>query len=106
MIWKSGIYSLTLTIELQGIHVIFHISQLRKYLVDPDHVVNDENIELISDSNCGEANSIYRPRNEGIEVRTIPMAKVLGNHHPVRDATWETEVNMRRTYPELFPSAT
>jgi hypothetical protein len=28
---------------------VFHVSQLRQYIVDPDHVVNDEVIELISD---------------------------------------------------------
>jgi hypothetical protein len=34
--------------------------------------------------------------------KKIPLLKVLWNHHPVEDATWETESEMRQLYPELF----
>jgi hypothetical protein len=46
-------YWLTLPVELQGIHDVFQVSQLRKYLADPDHVVNSEN-ELTLDLNYME----------------------------------------------------
>jgi hypothetical protein len=39
-------YWLVLPLELQGIHDVFHVSQLRQYIVDPNHVVNDEAIKL------------------------------------------------------------
>jgi hypothetical protein len=93
--------------ELQGIHDIFHVSQLRKYLADPDHVVNDENIELTSDSNYVERpiRIIDREVKE-LRRKMIPMVRVLWNHHQIRDAMWETEANTRRAYLELFQGST
>jgi hypothetical protein len=42
-------YRLDLPSKLRGIHNVFHVSQLRQYLADLDHVVNDEPIELMPD---------------------------------------------------------
>jgi hypothetical protein len=47
-------YRLDLPSELRGIHDVFHVSQLRQYLRDLDHVVNDEPIELTPDLNYEE----------------------------------------------------
>jgi hypothetical protein len=47
-------YRLELPSELQGIHDVFHVSQLRKYVVDPSHVVNDQNIKMTADLNYDE----------------------------------------------------
>jgi hypothetical protein len=44
-------YRLELPSELHGIHDVFHISQLRKYIADPSHVVNNQNIEMTADLN-------------------------------------------------------
>jgi hypothetical protein len=100
-------YRLTLTARFQGISDVFHVSQLRKYFTDPDHVVNDANIELTPDLNYVER--IIQIIDRGarkLRQKTIPLVKVLWNHHLVRDAIWEMETNMRRTYPELFQGAT
>jgi hypothetical protein len=80
---------------------------VRKYLPDPNHAVNDENIKLTPDLNYVEKliQIIDRGLKE-LKRKTIPMVKVLWNHHPVRDAMLGTEVNMRQTYPELFLVAT
>jgi hypothetical protein len=76
-------------------------------LQTPGHAVNDENIELTPDLNYAEKPiQIIDHGMKELRQKTIPMVKVLWNHHPVRDATWETEANIRRTYPELFQSAT
>jgi hypothetical protein len=47
-------YQLALPAELQGIHDVFHVLQLRQYIADPSHVVNDEKIELTTDLNYDE----------------------------------------------------
>jgi hypothetical protein len=61
---------LTLPTELPDLHDVFHDSQLRKYLIDPDHVVNDEYIELTPNLKYGEKPiSNYRPQSEGIEAK-------------------------------------
>jgi hypothetical protein len=96
-------YRLALPPELQGIHDVFHVSQLRQYLADPDHVVNDAEIELTTDLSYEERPiQILEFGNKELRQRKIPLVKVLWSHHPIRDATWETESKMRQTYPELF----
>ena len=37
-----------------------------------------------------------------LRTKTIPMVKVLWRYHDVREATWETEEQMRKQYPHLF----
>ena len=39
-------YRLTLPPELEKIHNVFHVSMLRRYRLDPSHVVSSETFEL------------------------------------------------------------
>ena len=51
MIEKVGpmAYILDFPPELENIHNVFHVSMLRRYRLDPSHVVSSETIELRSD---------------------------------------------------------
>ena len=42
-------YRLALPLELEKIHSVFHVSMLRRYRLDPSHVVSSETIELRPD---------------------------------------------------------
>jgi len=42
-------YWLDLPIDLEHAHNVFHISQLRKYIPDPDHAIVTEPIEVTED---------------------------------------------------------
>jgi hypothetical protein len=84
-------YQLALPLELQGI------------MVDPDHVVNNEVIELTLDLSYAERPiHILKLREKALRLKKILLVKVLWNHHPVQDAIWESELEMRQAYPELF----
>ena len=39
-------YKLALPPSLEGIHNVFHISQLRKYIPDNSHIVNHSELDL------------------------------------------------------------
>ena len=39
-------YRLALPPDLSGVHPVFHVSMLRKYLYDPSRVIRDEDVEL------------------------------------------------------------
>ena len=39
-------YHLDLSVELEHVHNVFHISQLRKYILDPDYTIVSEPIEI------------------------------------------------------------
>ncbi|KAL6340731.1 hypothetical protein AAG906_021269 [Vitis piasezkii] len=47
----------------------------------------------------GEASLIGRIKREGTRTKTIPLVKVLWDHHGVEGATWELESDMRNKYP-------
>ena len=40
-----------------------------------------------------------------VEDKVIPLVKVQWSPHGVEEATWETEVSIRESYPELFLSS-
>jgi hypothetical protein len=46
-------YQLALPSHLSKLHDVFHVSQLRKYVVDPSHILEEDNIPL-------ESNTSYR----------------------------------------------
>jgi hypothetical protein len=39
-------YRLELPTDLSGVHPVFHISMLQKYVYDPSHVISHEDIQL------------------------------------------------------------
>ncbi|PKA60996.1 hypothetical protein AXF42_Ash019985 [Apostasia shenzhenica] len=98
-------YRLALPPHLEGIHDVFHISMLKRYVPDPSHVIqyNPERMEMRSDLSYKEkpvrilAKDVKRFRN-----KEIPMVKVLWSNQTEREATWEVEDEMMKSYPELF----
>ena len=96
-------YRLALPPSLANVHDVFHVSQLRKYVHDPTHVI-------AVDSAMFEPNLSYEERPVQIldrEVKTlrrkqVQLVKVLWRNQHHEEATWETEASMRQKYPELF----
>ena len=41
-------------------------------------------------------------KEQVLRTKTIPLVKVLWQHHGVEEATWELEAASRERYPELF----
>jgi len=97
-------YRLALPPELQHVHDVFHISQLRKYVYDPAHVIVHEPLNVDADGLTYEELPvrIVDRRVKQLRNKTIPLVKVLWTHHGVSEATWETEDEMRKYYPHLF----
>nr|CAD1832699.1 unnamed protein product [Ananas comosus var. bracteatus] len=96
-------YRLALPPNLSGVHNVFHVSVLRKYIHDPAHVLDATPLELRDDLSFEEqplrivAHEVKRLRN-----REIPYVKVLWSNHDEREATWELESALRERYPHLF----
>jgi hypothetical protein len=96
-------YQLELPPEFKGMHNVFQVSQLRQYIPNPEHVINDKPIKLKTDLNYDEQSiKILEFGEKELRNKKISLVKVLWNNHPVPDATWETEIEMRRMYPHLF----
>ena len=96
-------YRLRLPSELANIHDVFHVSMLRKYIVDPSHILKEQPIQL-KENLTDEEHPVEIPnrRDQVLRNKVIPLVKVLWRSHTVEEATWEPEAQMRRQYPQLF----
>ncbi|PKA61609.1 hypothetical protein AXF42_Ash018222 [Apostasia shenzhenica] len=98
-------YRLLLPFELEGIHDVFHISMLRKYVPHPAQVVQFDPKQMKIKPNLSYkeepirilARDVRRLRN-----KEIPMIKVLWSNQTEKEATWESENKMKKFYPDLF----
>ena len=104
---KVGVvaYRLALPPALDRVHNVFHVSQLRRYIPDPSHILHPEEVSFDESLSYEEYpvrildTKVRRTRN-----RETRMVKVLWTNHNTEEATWEVEEHMRQKYPELFPS--
>ncbi|KAM6554167.1 hypothetical protein CsatB_014929 [Cannabis sativa] len=96
-------YRLALPPALSGVHNVFHISMLRKYVSDLTHVLSYDDIELQTELSYDEQPIQIIDRKEKVlRNKTIPLVKVLWRNSKVEEATWELESQMQELYPELF----
>ena len=96
-------YRLKLPPELSRIHDIFHVSMLRKYILDPSHVLREQPMQLKENLTYEETLvQILDHKEQVLRSKVIPLVKVLWKNHEREAATWEPEVQMHRQYPQLF----
>jgi hypothetical protein len=89
--------------SMKGVHNVFHVSMLRKYLPDPEHKINLELITVQQDLTleCHPVR-ILESLERVMRRRTIKYVRVLWTNQAEREATWELDEQMRKKYPELF----
>ncbi|KAM6553379.1 hypothetical protein CsatB_014141 [Cannabis sativa] len=99
----SVAYRIALPPSLSGVHNVFHVSQLRKYVSDPSHVLSYETLGLQEDLSYNERPvKILDQKDRILRNKTITLVKVLWRNSVVEEATWELESDMREQYLELF----
>ncbi|WMV37771.1 hypothetical protein MTR67_031156 [Solanum verrucosum] len=101
-------YELALPSAFSGIHPVFHVSMLRRYVPDEFHVIQYDAVDLDDSLRYIEEPVAILARDvRQLLSRAIPVVKVQWRHRPVEEATWETEHEMRAQFPDLFePSGT
>ncbi|GJR22033.1 hypothetical protein Tco_0970560 [Tanacetum coccineum] len=96
-------YKLELPRELQGIHNTFHVSNLKKCLLDEDLIIPldevriDEKLHFIE-----EPIEIMDREVKQLKQSRIPIVKVRWNSSRGPEYTWEREDQMWKKYPHLF----
>ena len=81
-------YRLQLPTSLGGMHDVFHVSRLKKYNPDPQHILATEEIELQEDMTYEEEPvRILDRKVKMLRTKSIPMVKVLWRYHDIREAT-------------------
>ncbi|XP_019171995.1 PREDICTED: uncharacterized protein LOC109167435 [Ipomoea nil] len=100
-------YRLALPLELERVHDVFHVSQIKRYVHDPAHVLPSEEIPLDEDLTYEERPlRILDFKMRDTRRKSVKIIKVWWKDHGVEEATWELESTMREQYPELFSAGT
>ncbi|XP_050890676.1 uncharacterized protein LOC127096099 [Lathyrus oleraceus] len=96
-------YRITLSPSLANLHDMFHVSQLRRYIADPSHVVQLDDVE-VRDNLTPETLPMRIEDREVKQLRgkKIVLVKVVWGGPTGGNVTWELESQMRESYPELF----
>ncbi|XP_042432754.1 uncharacterized protein LOC122019345, partial [Zingiber officinale] len=93
-------YRLALPPSLSGVHDVFHVSMLRRYVPDPTHVLADIPVPVQRDISYEEVPVRILDRKERqLRNKTIRLVKVGWQHHSDEEATWELEDTIRARYP-------
>ena len=96
-------YRLALPSSLSGVHEVFHVSMLRKYIPDPTHIVDCGKLVINADGTFEEVPMcILDSRDKVLRRKTVKLVKVLWYHQEVEESTWEHEDTMHTRYPFLF----
>jgi len=96
-------YRVGLPPHLSNLHDVFHVSQLRKYVPDPSHVIQSDDVQ-VRDNLTVETLPV---RIDDQKVKTlrgkeIPLVRVVWDGATGESLTWELESKMLESYPELF----
>jgi hypothetical protein len=96
-------YRLQLSDSMAGVHPVFHVSMLRKFLRDLNHQIEMEPIAVQQDLTLEcHPMRILESSERVLRKRSIKYVNVLWTNQSQREATWELEELMRQKYPELF----
>ena len=81
-------YRLALPTSMSGVHKVFHVSMLRKYTLDPAHVVDWGQIEVDTDGTFEKGPvCIVDSRDQVLQCKTVRLVKVLWRHYEVEEST-------------------
>jgi hypothetical protein len=96
-------YRLALPPSLARVHDVFHVSLLRKYILDPSHVIKYESLRLQENLAYEEIPVKLLDRKvQELRTKSIPLVKVLWRNHAIEEASRELEDEIRKKYPTLF----
>ena len=97
-------YKLQLPPELSGVHDVFHVSMLKKYVEDPAHVLHYQPLDIQPDASyIARLVAIIDTKEQVLRTRTIHRVKVQWEHHSPEEATSELRDQVEKDYPHLLP---
>lgn len=96
-------YELWLPSEVTSVHLVFHVSMIKKCIGDPDSILHttglgaDENL-----SNEKILMEIFNRSVKKLRYKDVASIKVLWRNHLVERETLEVEADSKSRYPHLF----
>ncbi|XP_040868816.1 uncharacterized protein [Glycine max] len=98
-------YQIALPPSLSNLHLVFHVSQLRRYNSDPSHVLAVDEVQVKDNlTYTAQPQKITDRRMKSLRGKEITLVKVQWGPDE-GDSTWELEDRVRELYP-MFGSST
>ncbi|XP_058783481.1 uncharacterized protein LOC131658169 [Vicia villosa] len=96
-------YPIALAPMLANLHDVFHISQLRKYVAGPSHVIQVNDVQ-VKDNLTVKALPvrIEDRKHKQLCGKEIALVRVAWGGPADGNVTSELEIQMKHSYPELF----
>ena len=96
-------YWLVLPLSMTGIHEVFDVSMLRKYVSDPSHILKYQEVEITQNlKHVVHPIKILDQNEKVLWNKSIQLVKVMWKGHAAEEAIWELESEMGKNYPGLF----
>ena len=97
-------YRLTLPPSLENVHNVFHVSMLRKCLIDPEQTIElPPQQQLEKDLSYAEHPiKILGIQDQKLRNRTMRFIKIQWSRHSKEEATWELESEMKKYFSQIF----
>ena len=96
-------YEFALPPELSQVHLVFHVSMLKKYVLDPSHIIEYQPLDIHPNLTYEEKPIRILDRKEQVlRNKVISYVKVLCHNGNLEEVTWESEASMRQQHPQLF----
>lgn len=96
-------YRFILPPDFAAVHIVFHVSMLRKYVANSSHVIEYEPLENKTGATYDEKPlRVIDIKEKVLRAQTIPWVKILWELHSSEEATWELEEQVLRKYPHLL----
>jgi hypothetical protein len=91
---------------MAGVHPVFHVSMLRKYIRDLELKIEADPIIIQQDLTIdAQPVRVLEFSERVMHNHTIKYVKILWSNQTEREATWELESTMRNKYPDLFETS-
>ncbi|KAK6143438.1 hypothetical protein DH2020_023786 [Rehmannia glutinosa] len=95
-------YRLALPPELAAVHNVFHISMLRKYISEPSHIINQEELDVSNNLTYEESPvAILGKKVHKLRNREVPLVLIQWSRHGREEATWERDEEILAKYPNI-----
>ena len=97
------VYKLILPPEMSAIHNVFHVSMLKTYTTDLEHIIVPQTIQIQADLSYEEKPiQILDCEVNKLRNKEIVLVNDLWHNYRIEEATWKLEEEKRKNYPELF----
>ncbi|XP_055821826.1 uncharacterized protein LOC129890280 [Solanum dulcamara] len=100
-------YELDLPADLDAVHLVFHMSMLRKFIGDPSRVFLVQDIQVTEELSYEEQPMAILDRQvRRLRTKDVASVKVLWRNNHREEMTWEVEEEIKKKYPQLFSAPT